>query len=65
MWWNFVARSHGRQESREPTPVESMPSHDVPLAIRDRYFEHCLCDVHGDCRRIHLGLLSVVLMGIS
>jgi hypothetical protein len=50
---------------RELPSVESMPTHDVPLVIRDGYFEHGLCDVHGDCRSIHLGLLLVALMGIS
>ncbi len=42
-----------------------MPIDDVPLAIRDRHFEHGLCDVHGDCRSIHVGLLLVALMGFS
>jgi hypothetical protein len=37
----------------------------MPLAICDGDFEHTLCDVYGDCRSIHLGLLLVALMGIS
>jgi hypothetical protein len=50
---------------RELTPVESPPSHNVPLPIRDCDLEYALGDVHGDCRSIHLGLLLVALMGIS
>jgi hypothetical protein len=60
-----MRRGRGREEARKLPSVESMPSDDVPLAIRDRDFEHGLCDVHGDCRSIHLGLLLVTLMGIS
>jgi hypothetical protein len=60
-----VGRRPGRKESRELSSVESMPAHDVPVAIRDRDFKHDLCDVHGGCRSIHIGLLLVVLMGIS
>jgi hypothetical protein len=52
-------------EVRELAPVESMPPHDVPVAIRDRDFEHGLCEVHSDCRSIHHGLLVVTLMGVS
>jgi hypothetical protein len=52
-------------EARGLAPVESMPRHDVPLAIRDRDFEDRLSEVHSDCRSIHLGLLLVPLMGTS
>jgi hypothetical protein len=62
---HHVRRRRGPQEVRELSSVQSMPSDNVPLTIRDGDFEHGLCDVHGDCRSIHLGLLLVALMGIS
>jgi len=34
-------------------------------AIRDRHLEHVLCEIDGDRRSIHLGLLSVSLSDAS
>jgi hypothetical protein len=58
-------RCCGREDVHELSSIESMPSDDASLVIRDDDFEHGLCDVHGECRSIHLGLLLVSLMGIS
>ena len=54
-----------REEARELPPIQTLPRDDAPLRIRDRELEHGLCEVHGHCRSIHLGLLLVALMGVS
>ena len=39
--------------------VSRLPFDDPPGSIRERHFEHVLCQIHGDRRSIHLGLLLV------
>jgi hypothetical protein len=62
---HHVGGSGLREEACEARTIEPLPSHEPPLRIRERQFEHGLCEVDGHCRSLHLGLLLVALMGVS
>ena len=51
------------EEARELRAIQALTRDDTPLRIRDRELEHGLCEVHGHCRSIHLGLLLVAADG--
>jgi len=60
-----VRRRCRREEPGKLPPIEAVSRREAPVRIGHRDFEHRLCQVHRHCRRMHRGLLLVVLMGIS
>ena len=58
-----MRRRLGLEKQRELPSGEAVASDDVPRAVRDRDFEDALCEIHGDGRRMHGGLLPVWSVG--